>query len=92
MLGSETIVFASLQSGETVTASIRGIRSVQPGAPIRFSVDRRFVHVFDERGVTLSPLRSSLLSAGDFCGLESFSLKNLHWAPEIATVWTRHEK
>jgi multiple sugar transport system ATP-binding protein len=58
ILGSQTVVFASLQSGETVTASIRGIRSVQPGAPIRFSVDRRFVHVFDERGVTLPPLRS----------------------------------
>jgi multiple sugar transport system ATP-binding protein len=58
MLGSETIVFANLQSGENVTASIPGIRSVRPGAMVRFSVDRRFVHVFDEKGITLPPLRS----------------------------------
>ena len=58
MLGSETIVFANLQSGENVTGSIRGIRSLQPGAIVRFSVDRRFVHVFDQGGVTLPPLRS----------------------------------
>lgn len=58
MPGSETIVFANLQSGETVIASIRGIRNLPPGAPVRFSVDRRFVHVFDSQGVTLPPLRS----------------------------------
>ena len=58
MLGSETIVFASLQSGENVTASIPGIRSLRQGAIVRFSVDRRFVHVFDEKGLTLPPLRS----------------------------------
>jgi multiple sugar transport system ATP-binding protein len=58
MLGSETIVFANLQSGENVTGSIRGIRSLQPGASVRFSVDPRFVHVFDEKGITLPPLRS----------------------------------
>ena len=58
MLGSETIVFASLQSGENVTAAIRGIRSLPPGALVRFSVDPRFVHVFDDRGITLPPLRS----------------------------------
>jgi multiple sugar transport system ATP-binding protein len=60
MLGAETIVFANLQSGESLTASIPGIRSLQPGAIVRFSVDRRFVHVFDERGKTLPPLRSWL--------------------------------
>jgi multiple sugar transport system ATP-binding protein len=58
MLGSETIVFANLQSGENITASIPGIRSVRPGAMVRFSVDRRFVHVFDQKGITLPPLRS----------------------------------
>jgi multiple sugar transport system ATP-binding protein len=57
MLGSETIVFASLQSGENVTGSIRGIRSLRQGAIVRFSVDRRFVHVFDDTGGTLPPLR-----------------------------------
>jgi multiple sugar transport system ATP-binding protein len=58
MLGSETIVFAGLPSGENVTASIRGICSLAPGVPIRFSVDSKFVHVFDEQGLTLPPLRS----------------------------------
>jgi multiple sugar transport system ATP-binding protein len=58
MLGSETIVFANLQSGENVTASIPGIRNVRRGATVRFAVDRRFVHVFDEMGMTLPPLRS----------------------------------
>jgi multiple sugar transport system ATP-binding protein len=58
MLGSETIVFANLQSGENVTASIRGIRSLPPKAIVRFSVDPRFVHVFDDKGIALPPLRS----------------------------------
>jgi ABC-type sugar transport system ATPase subunit len=58
MLGAETIVFANLQSGEPVTASIPGIRSLRQGSLIRFSVDRRFIHVFDDRGIALPPLRS----------------------------------
>lgn len=58
ILGSETIVFANLQNGENVTASIRGIRSLPQGAIVRFSVDPRFVHVFDVAGKTLAPLRS----------------------------------
>jgi multiple sugar transport system ATP-binding protein len=58
MLGAETIVFAHLQSGESVAASLSGIRSLRPGAIVRFSIDRRFVHVFDDRGITFQPLRS----------------------------------
>ena len=58
MLGAETIVFATLHSGESITASIRGIRSLQPGAPVRFSADRRFVHVFDADGLSFPPFRS----------------------------------
>ncbi|MGA8660435.1 MAG: ABC transporter ATP-binding protein [Chthoniobacterales bacterium] len=58
MLGSETIVFANLQSGENLTASIRGIRSLQPGAIVHFSVNPRFVHIFDDKRITLPPLRS----------------------------------
>ena len=57
MLGSETIVFASLQSGENVTASLRGIRSLPQGSAIHFGVSSRFVHVFDEKGVALPSLR-----------------------------------
>jgi multiple sugar transport system ATP-binding protein len=57
MLGSETIVFASLQSGENVTASIRGIRSLPQGTVIHLSVSSRFVHVFDGEGLALPSLR-----------------------------------
>jgi multiple sugar transport system ATP-binding protein len=57
VLGSETIVFASLSSGETVTASLRGIRYFDRGSRVRFSVDPRFVHVFDAKGSALPPLR-----------------------------------
>jgi len=57
MLGSETIVFANLQSGENVTASLRGIRSLPQGSAIHLAVSSRFVHVFDEKGATLPSLR-----------------------------------
>jgi multiple sugar transport system ATP-binding protein len=58
MLGAETIVFARLESGESVTASLPGIRSLAPGATVRFSVNPRFVHVFDSNGIAIPPLRS----------------------------------
>jgi multiple sugar transport system ATP-binding protein len=58
MLGSETIVFANLQSGENLTASIRGIRSLPQGAPVHFSVGSSFVHVFDAQDLVLPSLRS----------------------------------
>ena len=57
MLGSETIVFASLASGENLTASIRGIRHLPPGAPVHFSVRSSFVHVFDDQDLALPSLR-----------------------------------
>jgi len=58
MLGSETIVFATLPSGESLTASIRGIRSLPQGAPVHFSVGSSFVHVFDAQDLALPSLRS----------------------------------
>jgi multiple sugar transport system ATP-binding protein len=58
ILGAETIVHAGLQSGTPITVSLRGISGVTPGAPIRLALDDRFVHVFDERGLTLAPTRS----------------------------------
>jgi multiple sugar transport system ATP-binding protein len=58
MLGAETIIFANLQSGENVTVAVPGIRSLQRGASVQLSVDRRFVHVFGSNGSTLPPLRS----------------------------------
>jgi multiple sugar transport system ATP-binding protein len=58
ILGSETIVFVQLESGETVTASIRGISGLSLSTSVRLSVDSRYVHVFDEQQITLPPLRS----------------------------------
>ena len=58
MLGADTIVYASLESGERVVASIRGIHPIRDGSLIAYSVDRRFVHVFDQSGRALDPLRS----------------------------------
>ncbi len=50
ILGAETIIHGVLQSGERLTASVRGICRVSPGAPIRFRIDPSDVHVFDEGG------------------------------------------
>jgi multiple sugar transport system ATP-binding protein len=58
MLGSETIIFATLPSGESLTASIRGIRSLPQGSPVHFSVGSSFVHVFDAQDLALPSLRS----------------------------------
>lgn len=53
ILGSETIIHGVLQSGERLTASVRGICRVSAGAPIRFRIDPSAVHVFDEGGDAL---------------------------------------
>ncbi len=58
MLGSETIIFTELQSGEKITVTVPGIRDLQSGATVRFTVDRRFVHLFDSNGKAVPPLRS----------------------------------
>jgi multiple sugar transport system ATP-binding protein len=53
ILGAETIIHGVLQSGERLTASVRGICRVSAGAPIRFQIDPSDVHVFDEGGDAL---------------------------------------
>jgi multiple sugar transport system ATP-binding protein len=58
MLGADTIVYATLESGERVTASLRGIHRIYDASMIGYSFDRRFVHVFDQTGGALDPLRS----------------------------------
>jgi len=58
VLGAETIVHAHLPSKTPVTVSLRGISGVKQGAAIRLGLDSRFVHVFDENGMTLEPSRS----------------------------------
>ena len=51
-------MFASLQSGEPVTASFRGIHDLPRDIPLHFSVDPQFVHVFDGNGRSFSRLAS----------------------------------
>jgi multiple sugar transport system ATP-binding protein len=57
VLGPETIVHATLESGERLVASLRGIHPFAEGAIMSFVVDRKFVHVFDEKGEALPPMR-----------------------------------
>jgi len=58
ILGAETIVHASLESGEKLVASLRGIHRAAEGELMAFTVDRRFVHVFDANGRALAPIRA----------------------------------
>jgi multiple sugar transport system ATP-binding protein len=53
ILGAETIIHGVLQSGERLSASVRGLRRVNPGEPIRFGIDPTDVHVFDGAGEAL---------------------------------------
>ena len=53
ILGAETIIHAVLQSGERLSASVRGLRRVNPGEPIRFRIDPSDVHVFNNSGEAL---------------------------------------
>ncbi len=50
VLGAETIIHATLQSGEGLSASVRGWVRARPGDAIRFGVDPAGVHVFDNGG------------------------------------------
>ena len=54
ILGAETIIHAALESGEALIASVRGIHRVAAGDSIGFSVDQRFVQVFDGNGDALA--------------------------------------
>ena len=54
ILGAETIIHAVLQSGERLSASVRGLRRVSPGEPIRLSINPTDVHVFNDGGEALS--------------------------------------
>lgn len=53
ILGAETIIYAVLQSGERIAASLRGLHRVRPGEPIGFAIDRGDLHVFDADGTAL---------------------------------------
>ena len=58
ILGPETIVHAKLESGEKLVASLRGIYRLAEGEHVAFTVEPRFVHVFDAQGDALAPLRA----------------------------------
>lgn len=49
---------ARLASGTPLTVAVRGISDVAQGATIRLAADQRFIHVFDERGTVLPPVRA----------------------------------
>jgi ABC-type sugar transport system ATPase subunit len=50
VLGSETIVHCVLQSGERLTASLRGLHRLSSGELVGFEVQAGNVHVFDAEG------------------------------------------
>ena len=53
ILGAETIIHAVLQSGERLSISVRGLRRVSSGEPIRLSVNPADVHLFNQGGEAL---------------------------------------
>lgn len=57
VLGADTIVYSTLQSGERIVASIRGIHPVKDGSVVRYDIDERFVHLFGPDDQALTPLR-----------------------------------
>jgi multiple sugar transport system ATP-binding protein len=52
-LGSETIVSGTLQSGESIRASLRGAVDVALGESVAFEMDAEHIHVFDQEGAAL---------------------------------------
>ena len=55
ILGAETIIHAELASHAPLIASLRGIVELSPGEIVRFSVDEKSTHTFDEAGLALPP-------------------------------------
>ena len=58
VLGAETIVHVRLASGTLALLSLRGIAALRAGSVVRLGFDERFVHVFDNTGAVVEPLRS----------------------------------
>ena len=57
MVGADTLVYGTLESGERVIASIRGIHPIGEGSQLAFAIDQRFVHVFGADELAMAPLR-----------------------------------
>src|SRR5690606_29428399 len=58
VLGAETVLHARTPSGESLTATMRGILGAKAGETVRFDVADAFAHVFDAAGHTLQPRRA----------------------------------
>ncbi|CAB3798366.1 ABC transporter ATP-binding protein [Pararobbsia alpina] len=59
-LGSETIVSGTLQSGESIRASLRGAVEVALGESVAFEMDLDHLHVFDQDGAALDEVDNAL--------------------------------
>ena len=53
ILGSETIVHARLQSGESFTLARRGISGAKAGDRLPLSLPSAFIHLFDDKGIAV---------------------------------------
>ncbi|MEO8758937.1 MAG: sn-glycerol-3-phosphate ABC transporter ATP-binding protein UgpC [Devosia sp.] len=53
ILGAETIIHAELASDVPLVCSMRGIVELSPGEVVRFLIDEKWVHVFDDAGASL---------------------------------------
>jgi multiple sugar transport system ATP-binding protein len=56
-LGAESIVHGHLQSGTAISASLRGITGLTPGAGVRFALSPNLTHLFDADGKTVATTR-----------------------------------
>ncbi len=57
VLGSETVIHARTQGGESLTATMRGILNLSLGASLGFVADEAFIHLFDGKGLALPSRR-----------------------------------
>ena len=50
ILGAETIVHGTLESGERLAASLRGLKRMGVGEIVNFDLERENIHLFDKNG------------------------------------------
>ena len=50
ILGAETIVHGTLESGERLAASLRGLKRMQVGEIVSFDLELEHIHLFDKSG------------------------------------------
>ncbi|MBL0404095.1 sn-glycerol-3-phosphate ABC transporter ATP-binding protein UgpC [Microvirga aerilata] len=62
-LGNETVVYASLPTGETIIFQDRGAGSIGIGSTVRLSADPEHCHLFHKDGTALSRTEQALAAA-----------------------------